>query len=294
MLPRNSILFLLIPTLLSACVDRTQNKKYSITTYFTSFDSSYASSGNLGENSKYSYEEYNSDSNLIYRELYTTEYQSDDNWGKLDEKTKFFYKGKQKIKAEIEGGTPYKKSDGWRDRYKETDTYEYTGGQLTKWLRNGMPHEEYKYNGQKEMIEKRVYFSSSDSSQMSGARFTYSNGLKIKAEYFPVDSIYTSVDTFIYKNNKLVEKDSYTSKGKQTGHRVIIRDDKGRIVEEKWKDPILDWRQNIDGKWFNAEFNQMNKYFYDNKGRPLRTEYYRADEYYRSYKLFTIYEFRYN
>ncbi|MEP6948440.1 MAG: hypothetical protein ABI863_04175 [Ginsengibacter sp.] len=54
----------------------------------------------------------------------------------LFEKTKFFYDGKQKIRAEIDGGTPYKKSDRWRDRYKKTDTYKYTGGQLTKWIPN--------------------------------------------------------------------------------------------------------------------------------------------------------------
>lgn len=285
---RNSILLLLISTLFCACFNMTWHKKYSITVYITSFDSAHVSPGNFEKKIKYSYEEYNSDSNLIYQELYTNEYQSDDKWGKLYEKTRFFYNGKQKIKAEIEGGTPYQKSNGWRERYKEKDIYEYSGGQLTKWLRDGMPHEEYKYNGQKEMIEKRVYFSSSDSSQMSGVRFTYSNGLKIKAEYFPVDTLYTSVDTFIYKNNKLVEKDSYTSKGKQTEHRVIIRDDKGRAVEEKWKDPYIGWRYGKNGKIDNDEFYQINKYFYDDKGRPLKTEFYDLGN------LMTIYEFKYD
>lgn len=285
---RNLILLVFISTLFSTCFDLAWHKKYSVTVYYTSFDSSYISSGNFGKKFKYSYEEYNSDSNLIYQELYTTNHESDDNWGKLDEKTKFFYHGKQKIKAEIEGGTPYKKGDGWRDRYKETDTYEYIGGQLSKWLRNGMPHEEYKYNRLKEMIEKRVYFSSSDSSQMAGAHFTYANGLKIKAVYFPVDSLYTSVDTFIYKNNKLVEKDSYTNKGKQTEHRVFIRDDKGRAVEEKWKDPYIGWRYNRNGKIDNDEYYQINKYFYDDKGRQLKTEFYDIGY------LMTIYEFKYD
>lgn len=290
---RKSILLLLISTLFSACFNMTWHKKYAITEYFTSFNNSYLSSGNLGKKFKYSYEEYNSDSNLIYQELYTTEYQSDSIWGKLYEKTKFFYNGNQKTKAEIEGGTPYEKSSGWRDRYKETDTYEYTGGQLTKWLTDGKLHEEYKYNSQKEMIEKRLYFSS-DSSDFVDARNTYLNGLKIKSEYFPVDTIYTAVDTFIYKNNKLVEKDSYNSKGERTGHAIIIRNEKGQAIEEKWKDPMLDWRKNVNGQWVNAEFNQENKNFYDSEGRLLKTEYYRSDDYYRSYKLITIYEFQYD
>ena len=51
---RNSILLLLFSALLSACFDNTQKKKYSITTYFTSFDSSSNSMGNEGKKFKYS------------------------------------------------------------------------------------------------------------------------------------------------------------------------------------------------------------------------------------------------
>jgi|GEM_PF-5332018 len=289
---RNYILFILLVTFLYSCFDSTQRKKYSITTYFESFDSAHVSLKNLGKKFKYTYEEYNSDSNLILQNQYATN--NEDEWGKLIEKTKTFYNGKQKIKAKIEGGTPYEKSDDWRDRYKEIDTYEYAGEELTKWLRDGKLHEEYKYNGQKKMIEKRADFFNSDSSKFSIVRYTYSNGLKVRAKYIPIDTIYGGIDTFIYKNNKLVEKNSYGVNGKMIEHRVIIRNQKGQAIEEKWKNPFLDWRKNEDGKWVNAEFNQMNKYFYDNEGRLLRTEYYRADEYYRSYQLFTIYEFKYN
>ena len=95
MTPRSSILLLLVPALLSACFDNTQKKKYSITTYFTSFDSSSNSMGNEGKKFKYSYEEYNSDSNLIYQELYATPDRFGNDWGKLFEKTKFYYNGKE-------------------------------------------------------------------------------------------------------------------------------------------------------------------------------------------------------
>ena len=67
-------------TLLSACSDSTQKKQYSITTYFTSFDSSSNSMGNEGKKFKYSYEEYNSDSNLIYQELYATTDRFGNDW----------------------------------------------------------------------------------------------------------------------------------------------------------------------------------------------------------------------
>jgi hypothetical protein len=91
----NSILLLLVPALLSACFDSTQKKKYSVTTYFTSFDGSSNSMGKEGQKFKYSYEEYNSDSNLVYQELYAATNNFGDMWGKLFEKTKFFYAGKE-------------------------------------------------------------------------------------------------------------------------------------------------------------------------------------------------------
>ncbi|HWB27754.1 MAG TPA: hypothetical protein VG738_19905 [Chitinophagaceae bacterium] len=268
--------------------------KYSVTTYFTSFDSDHVSPRNLGKKFIYSYEKYNADSNLILQNQYASLTDNEDEWGKLIKVTRFFYNGKQKLKAEMEGGMPRKKDDGWSNKYKEVDTYVYTGGQLTRWLKDGKPREEYKYNDQKEMIEKRVYLFSSDSSKFAGIHYAYAGGLKIKAQYFPVDTLYTSVDTFIYKNNKLVEEDSYKSNGEQTRHVVMIRDKKGRVTEEKWKDPILDWRKNVDGKWVNAEFNQENKYFYNSGGHPLKTEYYRSDEYCRSYQLVAVYEFKYD
>ena len=97
--PRNSIFILLVAFLFSACFNNTQKKKYSVTTYFTSFDSSHTSLENLNKKFKYSYEEFNSDSNLIYKEQFTTPSNADNDWGKLSEKEKYFYNNKKKSKS---------------------------------------------------------------------------------------------------------------------------------------------------------------------------------------------------
>jgi hypothetical protein len=290
---RNSLLLLSIPILLSACFDSTQKKKYSVTTFFTSFDSAHVSLKNLNKKFKYSYEEFNADSNLIYKEQFTTTFNDDNKWGKLSEIEKYIYDGKKKIKADREYGIYLSNSQLGRGKGKGTYTYEYTNGELTKWLVDQKLSESYKYNRQKELVELHMYFGS-DTSNSSYSVNTYFNGLKIRSEYFPFDSIHTSVDTFIYKNNKLIEKNSFNKKGDTTAHRVFILDGRGEVIEEKWKEPFLDWRQRENGQWINAEFNQGNRYFYDPRGRPIKTEYYRSDEHYGLEKLVTVYDFQYD
>src|SRR5215813_7129664 len=101
---RNSIFLLLVPVFFNACFNSTKKKKYSVTIYFTSFDSSHVSSKNLNKLFKYSYEEFSGDSNLIYKEQFTTPFNDDRDWGKLSEKEKYFYNDKKKTKAEREFG----------------------------------------------------------------------------------------------------------------------------------------------------------------------------------------------
>jgi len=282
---RNSILLLFIPTLLSACSDSTQKKQYSITTYFTSFDSSSNSMGNEGKKFEYSYEEYNSDSNLIYQELYATTDRFGNDWGKLFEKTKFYYNGKEKLRAEREFGIAYPPSEIGRGKGKGTYTYEYKDGLLIKWLSDGKPVEEYKYNNQKEQVEKRII---NGLNVPEYYRFTYDNDLKIKTQYFVADTI-VRIDTFVYdENKKLVEEYSYDSKGEKVGHRLTIRNDKGQAIEEKWREPYIGWRARNDGQIIEDEFYQINKYYYDNKGRPTKTEFYDIGN------LVTVYEFSYD
>jgi hypothetical protein len=278
---RNSILFLFIPTLLSACSDSTQKKQYSITTYFTSFDSSSNSMGNEGKKFKYSYEEYNSDSNLIYQELYATTYRFGNDWGKLFEKTKFYYNGKEKLKAEREFGLAYKPSEKGKVVY----TYEYTSGKLTKWLADGKPVEEYKYNNQNEQVEKRII---NGLNVPEYYRSTYDNGIKTRTQYFVADTI-VRVDTFIYDINKrLIDKYSYDSKGQKAGHTQTLRNVKGQAIEEKWREPFNGWRMRNDGQIIEDEFYQSNKYYYENKGRASKTEFYDIG------RLRIVYEFQYD
>jgi hypothetical protein len=289
---RDSIFLLLLPSFFSACFANTE-KKYSVTTYFTSFDTSHVSLKNLNKKFKYSYEEFNADSNLIYKEQFTTPFNDDTDWGKLAETEKYFYSGKKKTKAEREFGIYLANSQIGRGKGKGTYTYEYADGLLTKWFIDQKLYESYKYNKQKELIEVHTYFSS-DSSNSPYIVNTYSNGLKIKSEYFPFDSINTSIDTFMYENDKLIEKNSFNKKGEMTAHRIFIRDEKGKVKEEKWKEPFLDWRKSENGQWINAEFNQGNRYFYDSQGRQIKTEYYQLDEHYRFEKLITVYDFQYD
>lgn len=283
---RNSILLLLLPALLGTCINSTQKKKHSVTTYFTSFDSSHVSLKNINKKFKYSFEEFNPDSNLIYKEQFIMPNNEDNDWGKLSEKETFYYTGKKKTKAEREFGIG-------RGKGKVVDTFEYADGELTKWLIDQRLYEVYEYNNQKELVKQYRYFGS-DTSNPSYLINTYSKGLKIKSECFPFDSINTSIDTFIYKNDKLIEKNSLNKKGDTTAHRVFIYDEKGKLKEEKWKEPFLDWRKRENGQWINAEFNQGNRYFYDSQGRHIRTEYYQLDEYYRAEKIITVYDFQYD
>jgi hypothetical protein len=255
MILRNSILLLFIPTLLSACSNSTQNKQYSITIYFTSFDSSSNSMGKEGQKFKYSYEEYNSDSNIIYQELYATPTNNfGDKWGKLFEKTKFYYNGKEKLKAEREFGLAYKPSEKGKVVY----TYEYVNGQLTKWLSDGKPVEEYKYNNQNEQVEMKII---NGLDVPDYYRFTYLNGIKTKTQYFVADTI-VGVDTLVYDINKrLIDKYSYDSKGQKTGHTLTLRNDKGQAIEDKWREPFNGWRMRNDGQIIEDEFYQSNQYY---------------------------------
>lgn len=283
-------LLLLLSALFGACIGCTQAKKYSITTYFTSFDSSRVSLKKLNKKFKYSYEEFNADSNLIYKEEFITpEYPDDKNWGKLVAKENWFYNGKRKTKAERE----YEYIRNISNKGKETYTFEYVDGELTKWLKDNRLYEAYQYNSQKELAMQITYFFS-DSSKPDTTIYTYSKGLKIRSELFPYDSANGSIVTFVYKNDKLIEENSLNKRGDTTAHRVFIRDKNGKVKEEKWKEPFLDWRKRENGQWSNAEFNQGNRYFYDQQGRPIRTEYYQLDEHYRSEKIITVYEFQYD
>ncbi len=281
MILRNSILLLVVTTLLNACFDSTQRKSYSITTYFTSLDSSSKSMGKEGQKFKSSYEEYNSDSNLIYQELYATTDHMSDMWGKLFEKTKFTYKGKEKMRAEREFGLAYPLNEQGKVSY----IYEYTNGQLSKWLSDGKPIEEYKYNEEKDQIERRII---NELNIPEYYRFFYHNGVKTKTQYFVADTI-VRVDTFIYDQNKqLVEKYSYDSKGQKAGHTLTIRNNKGQPIEDKWREPFQGWRMRNDGQIIDDEFYQSNKYYYDIYGRPLKTEFYDIG------RLMTIYQFVYD
>jgi hypothetical protein len=97
---RDSIFLLSVSFLFSACFNSTQKKKYYVTAYFISFDSSHVSLKNLKRKFKYSYEEFNADSNLICKEQFATPFDDEINWGKLSEKEKYFYNNEKKTKAE--------------------------------------------------------------------------------------------------------------------------------------------------------------------------------------------------
>jgi hypothetical protein len=88
-------LFFLLSAALTACFDRANSRKYTIRTYFTSFDST---SSKKGQRFNYSYEIYNVDSNRIYREQYVSPTDPDKDWGKLSERSTIVYKGRQKEK----------------------------------------------------------------------------------------------------------------------------------------------------------------------------------------------------
>ncbi|MFZ1800087.1 MAG: hypothetical protein WAU24_09515 [Chitinophagaceae bacterium] len=280
-----SILLFSVPAFLSACFDTTQQKGYSVTAYFTSFDSSSNAMDKEGQKFKFSYEDYNADSNLVYQELYATANNFGDMWGKLFEKMKYFYNGKEKMRAEREFGIALPPSETGKGKGKEVYTYEYRNGLLIKWLSDGRPVEEYKYNYQNEEVEKRIF---NVMNVPEYYQYTYVNGLKTNSRYFVADTI-VSIDTFIYdKNKQLVEKYSYDSEGEMIGHDKIIRNDKGQIIEKKWREPFTGWRIRNDGQIIGDEFYQSNKYYYDGKGRLIKKEFYDIG------KLMTVYEFTYD
>lgn len=269
MFTRISIILLVF---LSACFNKTQNKEYSITTYVTTIEDVSHSNNKLGQKFKYSYEEYNADSNLIYQELYSTTDNIKDK-SKLTESTKFFYNAKQKIKEENRWGN---------GNIKSVETYEYTNGQLTKMLLDGKAIEGYKYDEQGNLAERRsMDFSIYD-------RYTYDNGVKTKTVLIEDDTI-KNVESFIYDNNKhLIEEYGYNNKGEKVYHKLIIRNNKGQATEEKWRESYSEWRLYNNGMPIDSEFYESNKYYYDSLGRRLKTEYYDIG------RLAIVYEFEYN
>jgi hypothetical protein len=270
----------LLSVFLISCVGSSHHK-YSHTTYFTSFDISAKSAGKSGRKFKLSFEQYNADSNLIYEELYANPNNSVDFWGKLLDRTKYYYNGKQKVKAEREFGIAFRPSEHGKVAY----SYEWKDGLLAKWLVDGKPAEEYQYDKQKNQVEKRAINGLNVAEYY---RFYYSDILKTKSQYFVADTL-VRVDTFLYDTNKrLIETYTYNYKGEKTAHRVIIRNSKGQAVEEKWREGYEVWRMHDNGEVIQDEFYQANKYYYDNLGRPLKTEFYDLG------KLMVIYDFEYD
>jgi hypothetical protein len=279
MKPRNLILLLFIVTLLSACFNMTSRKKYSITGYFASYDSSINSKGNAGKKFKYYYEEYNADSNLIYQELYATpDDDFGDMWGKLLQKTKTSYNGKQKMNDEMEFGIAYPPSEIGRGKGKGTYSYEYNGQQLIKLLYSKKLIEEYTYDKNSNQIERRIINKFNIPEYY---RFAYNNGVKISTRHFVADTI-IGTDTLIYDQNlRLIEKLSHDDTGLITEHRVIERNIKEQAIEEKWRKFAN--REIIEDKFYN-----VNKYYYGNRGQRVKTEFYFDN------KLRTIYEYKYD
>jgi hypothetical protein len=268
-------------TSLASCSQTENEKKYSITTYFTNWDSS---DKQRVRNFKYSYEEYNSDSNIIYQELYGgTEY-FDDMWGKLVEKSVTKYRGKEKVETKREFGIAFPDTEVGRGKGKESIKYEYSNGNLIKVFAGDSLIETYKYDNLNNQTEKREMnvFGISDYE-----KFYYRNGLKVKSIHFFADTI-SKVDTFIYDGaKKLIEQYTYNQKGDKIAHKLILRNKDGFPVEEKWRKGYDSWRSRNNGEIVEDEFYQANKYHYDTKGRLLKTEYYDLG------KLITVYEFVY-
>ncbi len=206
-------------------------------------------------------------------------------WGKLLEKTKFYYNGKQKTKADREFGIAYPPSEIGRGKGKGTYIYEYKNGLLVRWLSDAKPIEEYKYDQHGNQIERTIINGLNIPEYY---RFTYSSGLQTKSQYFVADTL-VHIDTFLYDNNKrLIENYTYDHKGEKTAHKIITRNDIGQTVEEKWRKGFHSWRMRNSGDIIEDEFYQANKYYYDDKRRLLKTEFYDLG------KLMTVYEFTYN
>ncbi len=273
---RNLILLLFAIMLFAGCFDMTQHKKYSITEFFISYDSSSNSKGQQGKRFKCAYEEYNADSNMIYQEIYANTDYFGDMWGKLMQQVNLSYNGKLKMKATIEIKTVYISPEGGGDKGSYTYTYEYNGNNLSKLLYDNKPVEEYQYDRNNNQIERKIINKLNTPEYY---RFTYSNSVKIKVQYFVADTI-VGTDTLIYdKNNRHIETISRYENGKMTD-TVITRNNEGKIIEKKWREYFQSYS--------DYPFYNVNKYFYDNSGRLLKIEYYLDT------KLKTVYEFKYD
>lgn len=273
---RNLILLFFTIMLSVGCFDMTWHKKYSITEFFISYDSSGNSKGQQGKRFKCAYEEYNADSNMIYQEIYANADYFGDMWGKLMQQANLSYKGKLRTKATIEIKTAYISPEGGGDIGSYTYTYEYSGNNLSKLLYNNKPVEEYKYDRNNNQIERRIINKSNTPEYY---RFTYRNGVKVGVQYFIADTI-MGTDTFIYdKNNSHIETISHYKNGEMLD-TVIKRNNDERIIEKKWREYFQSYS--------DYPFYNVNKYFYDNNGRLLKIEYYFDN------KLKTVYEFKYD
>jgi hypothetical protein len=146
-------LFLLLSAaaLFAGCFDPSNSRKYTISSYFTSFDST---SNKKGQRFKYSYEIYNSDSNMIYQELYADPGYPDTEWGKLYERSTIVYDGKRMKKKIRAYGLAFPEKQTGTVVYK----YEYEKDQVTKCSTIGQlpaPHRPDSWNEQ--MGKKTIY-----------------------------------------------------------------------------------------------------------------------------------------
>lgn len=241
---------------------------YTVTTYYTSFDSSSSMSGKKGKPVKYSYEEYDKDSNLILEELYSID--DSNTWGHLQRSAKMYYEDGYKIREESGVG-----------KWKVVNSYEYEGGKLKRRLKNGNLYEEYDYDKEGNLVRIK------SKEHNSFCLYNYQRGLKTSSVCFSADTLNSS-DTFIYdKNNYLIEEQYFDSKRNMTFRTSYIRDGNGRLMEERSRNPG-EWRMRGDGEIVDLEFYKVIKRSYDSKGRQIRVEVYDLGI------LMDLYEMRYS
>jgi hypothetical protein len=253
------ITFLLISMLSLACV----KKDYSITTFVTTYDTK----GNLlSKRLKLSYENFNSDSQLLYKEEYAG-YSYNDNAGKLIGKTNYTYKDRLLI-SEVSEGTSAFATQSKKTIYR----YKYVGKLLSEKHINEELYETYNYNSSGKKTRYNFLYNNCKGCYDS---FIYSPKGLLTAEYEFLRGDLIKKDTFIYdKGNQLIERIWFDQNGEMSLLEKYLRDKNGKLIELKTRKNGIRGDQPLE-KFNDPEyFWFIDKFFYNQKGELLKSEHY--------------------
>ncbi|ANE51309.1 hypothetical protein [Flavisolibacter tropicus] len=250
----------LICLTVNSCSGQENHKHIGLNVYYTLIDSI---ENPTAKAYKISVEHYNTDSNLIYQEVYASpaEYPQE-KWGLLLSTTQLFYEDKRLVKEETQDRGAFQQTP----TEKSVRTYSYNGERLQETAVNGNPHERYEYNREGRLTVLTLLYTG----RKDFEHYSYTKGGQKDSVRQYLNNQLIAINTFRYDpSQRLIGRINFNQHGDTVFHEVLVRDADGNITERKWKG-----QGSRGGTNASNYFWYWEKYFYNDKGQKIKMEYY--------------------